>query len=112
MALNDAICWEVRTTGDDANSGGFKTGASGTDRSQQDAAHVTFNGTTVTATTTGISSTMTLAGYTVISGDVGNIIQISGGTNFTSGFYEITSVDTGFNNWTVDRNCSTGVGSG
>ncbi|MEK6862471.1 MAG: hypothetical protein AABY07_11015, partial [Nanoarchaeota archaeon] len=32
--------------------------------------------------------------------------------NFTTGFYEITSVDTGLNNWTVDRNCSTGVGSG
>lgn len=111
MALNAAIVWEVQTGGNDNNGGGFKTGATGTDRSQQTSPHVTFDGSTVTATAAAAGTVLTITGYTVTSADVGNILQITGGTNFTVGFYEITAVDTGANTWTIDRD-STSTGSG
>lgn len=101
MALNAAIQWEVRTTGSDNNGGAFKAGASGTDRSQQDAAHATLTtASTVHTTTTQIN--VAVGDYTVTAADVGNVVQVTGGTA-TAGFYEITAVDTGNNRWTVDR---------
>lgn len=112
MALDAAITWEVRSGGHADNGGGFKTGSSGTDRSQSDSAFVTFNGASPTATTSGASATITITGYTVVSGDVGNVVKITGGTNFTTGYYEITSVNTGANTWTFDRTCTSGNGSG
>lgn len=41
---------------------------------------------------------------------VGNIIQITAGTNFTVGWYEIVSVSVGVS-ITLDRNCTSGVGA-
>jgi hypothetical protein len=43
MALSSATVLEVRTTGVDTNGGGFVTGATGTDFSQQNAAQ--YSGT-------------------------------------------------------------------
>jgi hypothetical protein len=40
MALNAACVFEIRTTGSDSNGGGFNSGASGTDRSQQNGAFI------------------------------------------------------------------------
>lgn len=40
---------------------------------------------------------------------VGNGIQITGGTNFTTGFYQVNSVSAGAS-LTVDRNCTTAAG--
>lgn len=111
MALNAAVVWEIRTTGSDNNGGGFRAGAAGTDRSQQDSPHVVFDGSTITATTNAAGVVLTITGYTVVSGDVGNLLQITGGTNFTVGVYEITAVDTGANTWTIDRDSSSS-GSG
>jgi hypothetical protein len=105
MALNAAIVWEVRTAGSDNNGGGFKTGATGTDRSQQDAAQATLTtASTVHTTTTQIN--VAAGDYTVASTDVGNVLQVTGGTA-TAGFYEITTVDTANNRWTVDRSVGT-----
>jgi hypothetical protein len=105
VALNAACVFEVRTTGSDNNGGGFRTGASGTDRSQQDAAHATLTtSSTVHTTTTQIN--VAVGDYTVTANDVGNIVQVTGGTA-TAGFYEITTVDTGNNRWTVDRSVGT-----
>ena len=98
-----------------ANSGGAKynwTVGAGTDYSQQDSPQVTFNGTTITATTAGVGATITITGYTVAATDVCNVLHITGGTNFTTGWYTITSVNTGAGTWTLDRNCTTGAGSG
>lgn len=102
MATSAAIVWEVRTTGSDTVcSGGFKSGASGTDRSQQDAAHATLTTlSVVNADTTKI--TVSLTDYTVIAADVGNTYLNTGGTS-TAGLYEITAVDTVANTWTLDR---------
>ena len=105
MALASALVWEVRTSGADTNGGGFKTGASGTDRSQQDGAFATLSVlSTVHTTTTQIN--VSLVDYTVVAGDVGNVLQVTGGSA-TAGFYEITAVDVPNNRWTMDRSVGT-----
>lgn len=103
-ALSSAIVWEVRTTGNANNGGGYKTGATGTDFSQQDAAQYSL-----TSLTTAAANAIIL---TASAADdmVGNIINITGGTNFTAGRYEITAVSVGVS-ITVDRNCTTDVGA-
>lgn len=112
MSLAQTVEWDVESGGSDSNGGGFNTASSGTDRSQQTGAFVAFNGTTITATTSGISTTIVIAGYTVVNGDVGNILNVTGGTNFTTGRYEVASVNTSLNTWTLDRNATSGAGTG
>lgn len=105
MALNLAIKFEVRFgSGSDSNGGGFKAGASGTDYSLQDAAQYALTGLT-TAAANAIILTASAAAVMV-----GNLINITGGTNFTTGIYEITSVSVGVS-ITVDRNCSSAAGA-
>ena len=97
-ALPSGIAWEVRSTGNDSNGGGFVTGASGTDYSQQDGAQ--FSGTNLAVdgtTNTKVSS----AAHNFAATDVGNLIHITAGTGWTSGFYEIVSVAS--NEATLDR---------
>src|SRR5690242_11230658 len=114
MAVNATAIWRVRPSGNNANGGGFDPGISspGTDYSQQNGPHVTFDGATIRATTSGTSATITVVGYTVAATDVANALNITGGTNFTTGWYFIQSVNTGANTWTLDRNVSSGAGSG
>lgn len=105
MAISSTIVWEVRpTNGSDTNGGGFKPGASGTDFSQQGSAQFALTG----LTTSGASATIATASAATTM--VGNLIQITGGTNFTTGFYEIISVVAGVS-ITVDRNATSGVGA-
>lgn len=113
MALSNlTTTWEVRTGGNDANGAGYDSSVSGgTDYSQQDSPQVTFDGSTITATTSGTSAVITITGYTVSNNDKGNIVKVSGGTNFTTGYYCVTAVNTGSNTWTLDRNVSSGAGS-
>lgn len=112
MAVSNKAVFELRpATGNNLNGGGFITGASGTDFSQQTSPQATFNGTSVTATTAGVGATITITGYTVVAGDVGNLLRIASGTNYTAGLYQIASVNTGANTWTLDRNCTTGAGA-
>lgn len=98
MALNAAIVWEVRTTGSDNNGGGFRSGVGGTDRSQQDAAHASGTNLTVDAAT---NTDVAPDGHTPGAADVGNVIQITAGAGFTTGFYEIASIQAG--KWRLDR---------
>lgn len=105
MALVAATTWEVRTTGSDNNGGGFVTGASGSDFSQQNGAQATLTtASTVHTTTTQIN--VAPGDYTVTANDVGNIFHITGGTA-TAGFYQITVADTINNRWTLDRSAGT-----
>jgi len=105
MALSASTVWEVRpTNGSDNNGGGFKTGASGTDYSQQNAVQYALTG----LTSSGAGAVILTA--SAAADMVGNIIQVISGTNFTAGFYEITSVSVGVS-ITVDRNCTTGAGA-
>lgn len=106
MALNSTITWEVRAdaTAGNVNGGGFKPGASGTDWSKQTSAKynltlLTTSGASATIATTSASSDM-----------VGNVIHITGGTLFLTGWYEIISVIVG-TSITVDRNATSGIGA-
>ena len=101
-ALPAATTWEVRTTGSDNNGGGFVAGASGTDYSQQNAAQ--FSGTNL-ASTSGTTNPciVTSATHNFVAADVGNLIYIPAGTNWTVGRYEVVSVSS--NAATLDRAC-------
>ncbi|MDE3060737.1 MAG: hypothetical protein KGJ06_06980 [Pseudomonadota bacterium] len=87
---------------------------SGIDYSQQNSAQVAINNSTVTCTTTGANSnTLTFtAGYTPSAADVGNIVQLTGGTNINSGFYQITAQTS--TTWTLSgaTNATTAGGPG
>ncbi len=109
MVLPGNTVFEVQSGGSDNNGGGFVTGATGTDYSQTTTAHVAIDNSTITATATNATpSVMTLSGYTVANGDVGNLVTLTGGTNIVAGTYQIASVNTGTNKWTLDRNCCSG----
>ena len=103
MAINAAVQWECQSGGDDNNGGGFNPNATGTDYSQQTTAQATTTtATVVNSTTTKID--VDSGDYTCTDNDVGNVIQIYGGTA-TAGFYEITARSG--QQWTVDRACGT-----
>lgn len=113
MALTANQNWYVRAGGAELNGGGYDASITspGTNYADQDSAQVTFNGTTVTATTSGTSATILITGYTVAATDVANTLRLASGTNYTAGYYTIVSVDTGLGTWTLDRNCSSGAGA-
>ena len=116
-AVTSTTVWEIRATGSDANGGCFDAGVGspGTDYSTaSDNARVVIDNSSVSgATGAGPTAAITLTGYTVSAGDVGNCVQISGGTNFNPGFYVITAVNTGSNTWTLNGNVVTsGSGGG
>lgn len=104
MALSSTTVWEVRTAGNDANGGGFKPGASGTDFSQQNSPQYALTG----IATAGAGATFLTA--SAAADMVGNVLQVISGTNFTTGFFEVASVVVGVS-VTVDRSICTGVGS-
>jgi hypothetical protein len=99
-ALDADTVWEVRgVTGSDNNGGGFVTGASGTDYTQQASAQLSLSDLASDGAGTGISSAT--GGFTAAM--IGNLIQITGaGDGFTLGFYEVTA-HTDTNNITIDR---------
>jgi hypothetical protein len=103
-ALSGAIVWEIRSTGNDNNGGGFKTGASGTDYSQQTSPQYALT----SVATAGVGATFLLSSASADM--VGNIAHVVSGTNFTAGFYEITSVSVGVS-VTCDANICTGIGA-
>lgn len=105
MAISALTQYEVRpTNGLDTNSGGFVAGASGVDYSQQSAAQYALTGLTTAAANAIILSASASADM------VGNIIRITGGTNFVTGLYQILSVSVGVS-ITVDRNVTTAAGA-
>lgn len=102
MALSADMIWEIRANGTATGGGGFVAGASGTDYSQQNAVHSTRTDIVID----GSDNTMiTSAADNFASDDVGNIINITSGTGFTPGRYEITAVASGVA--TLDRGCGT-----
>jgi len=104
MALSSSIVWEIRSAGNDNNGGGFKAGASGTDWTLQNSPQYALT----SIATSGAGATFLTA--SAASDMVGNVAHVVSGTNFTAGFYEITSVVAGVS-VTCDANVCTGVGS-
>lgn len=88
--LPAGVQWDVASTGSDTNGGGFVSGASGTDFSQQDAAQITFTDLVIGVTTTQLTSVLNPFGST----HPGNLINITGGSGCTTGWYSISSVAT------------------
>ena len=98
MALNAATVWEVRTTGNANNGGGWNdAGGASVDYSQQDVAELTLNDVVTDGTTTVTSTT---GGFT--DAMVGSIANIP-----TKGYREITA-RTNTNTITVDANVTAG----
>ena len=106
MALQSSTVWEVRTTGNDANGGGFAAGTSGTDYSQQDAAQVAYTDLVIGATTTQLTS----AANPFTAAHVGNTLNVTGGATFTAGRYQVISV--AGTTATMDRSVGTAGGAG
>ena len=105
MAIGAACVWEVRTTGNDTNGGGYAGG--GTDWSQQDAAQYSVTDG-VTAGTTTITSATANFGTDV----VGNVMYVQGGTgSVTAGWYQIIS-RTNATTIVVDRSTGLTAGTG
>jgi hypothetical protein len=92
MAISATTNFEVRTSGNNANGGGFVPGSSGTDYSQQDSAQYSGTDLVVDATT---NTKVTSATHSFVAADVGNIIHITAGTGWTVDFYQIMSVASG-----------------
>lgn len=88
MAFSGATSWEVRTTGSDANGGGFVFGATGTDFSQQNSPQFSYTDIVIGATTTQGTS----VGRPFSSVDVGNVINMTAGTGFVVQRVQIVSV--------------------
>jgi hypothetical protein len=125
MAFASTVVWEIRPVvtgsagvdyGASNNGGGFDptSGTPGTDYSQQNAAErkwIASGGTPANNThANDLASTsasgwlvLTSAAYTFQASDVGNVINITAGTNFTAGRYQIMSVSGGAA--TLDRAC-------
>lgn len=110
MAFLQPIAFDVdAATGSDTNGGGFDatSGTPGTN-------YAWGAGQTVIAytdlATTGAVAIVTSITRAFIAADVGNVIKVSAGTNFTTGRYQIISVAAGAA--TLDRVVASGVGSG
>ena len=99
MAFHGNTEWDVRTTGSDANGGGFQVGATGTDYSQQDAAQQAYTDLVIDGAT---NTKITSAARPFTSVDPGNIINVTAGTGFTVQRVQIVSVD-GSNVATCDK---------
>lgn len=108
MALAATGVFEVRNGGSDSNAGYFNPSGSspGTDYSLQDAAQVTIDGASITATVQATTTQLLIAGVSVASAWNRNGLRITGGTA-TAGLYEITAVNTGTNVITLDRSAGT-----
>jgi hypothetical protein len=108
MALPATVQWDVRSGGNSANGGGFNPGATtpGTDYSLQNSAQIAYTDLVIGGTTTQLTS----AGNPFTSAHVGNLINITGGTGFTTGRYHINSVSAG--TATMDRAVGTAASTG
>lgn len=94
MAFAATCVWEVRTTGNDANGGGFDptSGTPGTDYSQQTSPQVTFADLVIDPTT---NTNCTSIANPFTSAHVGNILNITSGTGFTVQRVQVMSVSSG-----------------
>jgi len=80
MAISANAVWEVRTAGNDTNGGGFITGATGVDYSQQNAKNTVGNNISTTDVVANGTTTLTSATASFTADIVGNIIYLQGGT--------------------------------
>jgi hypothetical protein len=102
MAFTATLEFDVRTTGSDANGGGFDPTTAGTDYSQQDSAQVAYTDLVIDATT---NTKCTSAAHPFTSAHVGNLVNVTGGTGFTVQRVQVISVASGVA--TMDKSLGT-----
>lgn len=109
MALSSTMVFECQNGGSDTFGGGFNAAGTspGTDYTYPTgtSAHVVVDGVTITAIVQATTTQLLLSGYTVVSTDNRNTVNITGGTA-TAGVYEIVAIPGG-NIWTLDRSAGT-----
>lgn len=79
-AINSGAIWEVRASGSDTNGGAFAIGVSQIS---------SFSNLVVDATN---NQKVTSSSYTFTSADVKRWIQVTAGTGWTTGYYQVSSV--------------------
>ena len=104
-AISANAVWDVQQAGSNNNGCFFVTGASGTDGSKSTTPLATITTLSLVNATTTILN-VSLTDYTVAATDVGNGFHNTGGTANVD-WFEIVSVDTGTNSWTVDKSLGT-----
>jgi len=94
---------EVQATGNDDNGGYFDPTLGGVDYTQGvNEKVIVFDGATIYGVNApGGVGVISIFGYTVLAGDIGNTLHITGGSNFTKTWYTIQSVNTTANTWTL-----------
>jgi len=107
MAMAEKIVWDIRTTGDSSNGGGFDDALGGTDYSQQDVAELTITDLVSDVTGTEISSVT--GGFTEAM--EGNVIHIQATGAFVAHWYELVTY-TDANTFTIDRSCGASKSGG
>lgn len=111
MALNASMNWWVRAGGSASNGGGFDAAVAGagTNYADQDTAQVVFSAGNVNrlSTSGAGATTVTSAGTPFTNAMVGNVIRISGGTNFQTGYYTVVTY-TDASNVVLDRTPTSG----
>jgi hypothetical protein len=109
MAISIHTVMEARTAGSATNGGGFVSGATGTDYSQQNSANSGgSNSSTVDAVANG-TTTLTSATAAFTSAITGNIIYLAGGSgSLTGGWYQATYSNA--TTITLDRSVAAGTG--
>ena len=114
MAISQKTAWECRASaaGNPNNGGGFDASFGGVDYTRRNTPQIVLNGSTIKFSASGATATVTVAGYTVSLNDRGNILIPTGGTNVvTTRPFQIISVNTAANTWTLDANVTTGATS-
>jgi hypothetical protein len=105
MSISISTVWEIRQNGSDTNGGGYVSGGSGTDYSQQAAAQIAVTNAVTNGTTTITSAT---ANFTSAHQD--NLAYIAGGTGAITGdWYQVISVT---NSTTIVVDRATGLTAG
>src|SRR5438105_5578867 len=92
MALSAAVVFEVQSGGSDTQcSGGFDPSVTspGTDRSTSATAFISYTDLAIDAVT---NTKLTSTAHAFTAAEVGNLIQITAGTGFTTGWYTVASV--------------------
>lgn len=102
MAISANSVFEIRTAGSDVAGGGFVTGASGTDFSQQDAKNTVGNNISTTDATCSGSTTLTSATASFTSAIVGNIIYLAGGSGTIAAQWRQVTAFTNATTVTID----------
>lgn len=90
------------------------SGSWSVDYSQQNAAQVTFNGSTIMMSNASASATVVITGLSTTVAHIGNVVNITGGTNFLTGHTTITAVTvgvTGVGTWTLSSTVTSTAGT-